>query len=748
MKETNKLTRREFVRRTAVLGAGVALLPRLGLPFTQTPLGVNKFLTTLPGLGPAGANNMGNYIPVLSPTSVDGADFYSIVARAYTQQVHPAIPATGFLGFADAATLDSRYLGGVIVAKSGTPVKLKVTNLLPAKYPLPVDPTLVDPIMAAEVGGRTDRIAVHLHGGFVPWSSDGNAFQWFSNAKNPGGFVHGSSFINIAGPGAGMFDFPNNQSARFLWYHDHAYGLTRTNAYAGLATAYLIYDDAELAMIQNGIIPNFDGYLLGIPLIIQDKLFWNGPKGTDPKYNQVVAGNIGPGALWYPHVYEGALAASLPSMLLSDPNLCTSGTARWEIFGGTPPPISSVAEFFADTILVNGAPYPTFGPLPPRRYRFRLLNGSQARFYNLQLYVADGSPDGITLKNTGQVDPNGNPILAPANPPGPAFIQIANEAGFLPAPAVFAVNKYTNLNSNITIGFNNSAVAGDPTNGNANRYNLLIAPAERADIIIDLRGFEGQDLILYNDAPAPFPGGDIRNDYYGADQDLTCIGGAPSTVPGFGPDTRVLMRFKVGTSDAISELSFANTVKALEKALPITFKETQPSTALKSTSPAKVKTLNETFDKYGRLIQFLGAPNPSTYLDTPVDFAAKGEIQVWQIYNLTGDTHPMHFHLVNVNILKREQWAFDSSGNPLLPLRPIPGTARSPDANEQGWKETVRMNPGEVITVAMQFVMPFSVPPSPRLQSMYGVTGAEYTWHCHILEHEEHDMMHALVVTG
>ena len=128
--------------------------------------------------------------------------------------------------------------------------------------------------------------------------------------------------------------------------------------------------------------------------------------------------------------------------------------------------------------------------------------------------------------------------------------------------------------------------------------------------------------------------------------------------------------------------------------------------------------------------------------------AQKGEVQRWKIYNLTGDTHPMHFHLVNVTIRKREVWAFDSSGDPILPLQPIPGTERPPDPNEQGWKETVRMNPGEVVTVDMKFDLPHGnpPPPSPRLKDSYGIKGAEYVWHCHILEHEEHDMMHALVV--
>jgi spore coat protein A len=678
-----------------------------------------------------------------------GTDYYEIEAAQFTQQLHPAIPTTTFFGYADAATKNHRYLGGVIVATRGTPVKLKITNLLPARHILPVDPTLMDPTMLA--GTRQDRIAVHLHGGFVFWDDDGGPFHWFSNANNPGGFVHGSSFINSAGvPGAAIHNYPNDQSARFIWYHDHAYGLTRINAYAGIASAYLITDSAETQLINSGVLPNFPGYPLGIPLVVQDKTFWDGG-GHDPGYAGVTPTPASAGSLWYPHVYEGASAADLPPMTL--PSACSSGTARWEADPvDKAPKVSTVPEFFSDIALVNGAPYPTVA-LPPRRFRFRLLNGSQARFYNLQLYVADGSPDGITLAQTGDTDSNGNPILAPTNAPGPAFIQIGNEAGFLPAPAIFSKDG-TNKNSNNVIGFKLSSNFGpaDPTIGNVNRYNLVMAPAERPDIIIDFRGFEGQKLILYNDAPAPFPGGDIRNDYYGGNFDLTCIGGAPPTTPGFGPDTRVLMRFEIGTSGSIPELSFADTVKALRAAQPVTFANTQPnpseSSGFAPDQGIKVKTLNEDKDSYGRLRQRLGAPGVTDYLSVPTDVAQKGEIQRWQIFNLTADTHPMHFHLVNVTIRKREQWAFDANGAPLLPLRAMPGTARPADANEQGWKETVRMNPGEVITVDMRFDLPKGAPPpaSPRLQASYGIKGAEYVWHCHILEHEEHDMMHALVV--
>jgi spore coat protein A, manganese oxidase len=728
-------------RRFLQAGAGAAAFlawPRRAYPFAQSPLGITKFTVPLPGLGPTG-------IPVLTPnkTKFPGTDYYEIEAAQFTQQLHPAIPTTTFWGYADAASKNHRYLGGVIVATHGTPVKLKITNALPARHILPVDPTLVDPTMLAETGGRQDRTCVHLHGGLVFWDDDGGPFSWFSNPNNPGGLVHGSSFINKAGvPGAAIYDYPNGQSARFVWYHDHAYSLTRINAYAGIATAYLITDSAESLLIQSGVLPNFDGYPLGIPLVIQDKTFWDGPRGHDPYYGSVPPAGASTGSLWYPHIYEGP-----PLAAQTLPPIC-GATGRWDSQGGAPPVVSTVPEFFSDIILVNGAPYPGLGPLPPRRLRFRFLNGSQARFYNLQLYVADGSPDGITLAPTGEIDTNGNPILAPKNAPGPAFIQIGSEAGFLPAPAIFSKDG-TNKNSNRVIGFKAASNPLDPTNGNVSRYNLVIAPAERPDVIIDFRGFEGQKLILYNDAPAPFPGGDIRNDYYGGDFDLTCIGGAPSTKPGFGPDTRVLMRFEVGTSGGINELSFAQTVAALEAALPITFLTSQPTTLISPDHGTKVKTLNEDFDSYGRLRQRLGAPGATDYLSIPTDVAQAGEVQRWMIFNLTGDTHPMHFHLVNVTIRKREAWKFNpSTGDPILPLQAIPGTARPADPNEQGWKETVRMNPGEVVTVDMKFDLPKGTPPppSPRLQASYGIRGAEYVWHCHILEHEEHDMMHALVV--
>jgi spore coat protein A len=169
------------------------------------------------------------------------------------------------------------------------------------------------------------------------------------------------------------------------------------------------------------------------------------------------------------------------------------------------------------------------------------------------------------------------------------------------------------------------------------------------------------------------------------------------------------------------------------------------------------KSLLEDNDEFGgRLRQLLGngVGVSSSLIETPIDFANVGEIQEWDIFNLTADTHPMHFHLVNVNVLRRAQWDFDASGLPFIDMATgnfaiIPGTERPPDPNEMGWKETVRMNPGEVTTVAMKFDLPGpidTVPPSRRFNGTAFQGAAEYVWHCHILEHEEHDMMHPLLV--
>jgi spore coat protein A len=159
-------------------------------------------------------------------------------------------------------------------------------------------------------------------------------------------------------------------------------------------------------------------------------------------------------------------------------------------------------------------------------------------------------------------------------------------------------------------------------------------------------------------------------------------------------------------------------------------------------------TLNESFDGFGRLIQMLGTNVPLVsgtedygreYIDPATETPRAGAVEVWHINNLTGDTHPMHFHLTNVQVLSRQPFTSYANGEPSGL-----GVMRGPEATELGWKETVKCHPGEVTTVVMKFDLaqvPFPVPASPR------TGGHEYVWHCHILEHEEHDMMRPLVIS-
>jgi spore coat protein A len=233
--------------------------------------------------------------------------------------------------------------------------------------------------------------------------------------------------------------------------------------------------------------------------------------------------------------------------------------------------------------------------------------------------------------------------------------------------------------------------------------------------------------------------GDPLNDYYPGSPNPT------PTQPGFGPNTRTLLQFRVGRLVGRSDPP-APALK-LPPIDPGPIVSTGPGV---SSLPFGVKvrnlTLNEDFDEFGRLIQRLGTNVPiypgtfaRNYVDSPTETPKAGSIEAWPIFNLTGDTHPIHFHLVNVQIVSRQKFdVVNYNGKP-----DFKGNERQPDLNERGWKETVRMNPGEVTTVIMKFdlpIMPFVIPPIPR------TGGHEYVWHCHILEHEEHDMMRPLIV--
>ena len=730
--------RRDFLKKAALAGAGAAMYQAMGKgrawAFAQSPNNIRKFVTSLPGLGPTAQNEIGQYIPLATKHSINfagaPADLYNVGVTQFSQLMHPDLPGkTDFFGYTDMFTFDRKYLAGAIVAKRGTPVLLTVTNLLPNRHILPVDPSIMAGPNGLMVGDLpTNRIATHLHGGSTPWFSDGTPFQWFTPTGK-----HGESFMNVPGfpalPGTGTYYYPNDQSARLVWYHDHAIGITRLNAYAGIASAYIIVDDFETGLVSSGLLPD----LLGIPLVIQDKGFV--PRNILRQDRTWRWGD--PGSLWYPHDYE----------VNTFEGGAENPRGRWD-WGPTAdqpsqgtqplPRVSAIPEAFFDTIVINGGVYPKVSVVP-KRVRFRLLNGSQARFYHLNLYPEDRN----------------NPGEARVGTPGPVMYQVGTEGGFLPKVAIHDNGRPIPLDPSDPS--ENSAKADGP-------FNLLLAPAERADVVIDFNGVPaGTSFILYNDAPGPFPGGDSRNDYFTGCPDQTDFGGAPTTKLGRGANTRTLMKITVtaGAGDSVSTRAWLSQLNAqlkssfLNGSQPgLLFTNGDPSVPAFpfNGTPTRMLSLNEDFDEFGRLIQTMGTfeRNGSNnqgmptwgraYLDSTTENPRAGAVEVWQIMNLTGDTHPIHFHLVNVQLIQRQPF-LGTPDNWTYSGDPIP-----PDPNEIGWKETVRMNPGEVTTVIMQFNLP-NLPTAAMRNAVSPRTGGkEYVWHCHILEHEEHDMMRPLVV--
>lgn len=706
------MNRRQFIQ-AGVGAATLMAMHRRAMAFYQSPTTIPLFGMDLRGIG-----TIGVAFPDAAPAPVTGVRHYTINIDQFQDQICPIASGLGpttLRGFNPTVLLagqNNRHLGGIIVGQKGVPIQITFRNRIPGgTHIIPNDAT----IPGAKEGNN--RVAVHFHGGLVPWISDGGPFGWWA----PGG-AHGPSFLNngtlnpTAAPNEAEYYYPLNQSARFGWYHDHAMGITRINAYAGIASGLLIRDSFELNLVNAGL-PNYlEAGGNEIPLVVQDKTFV-GPNvaAVDPTW-AVVSSAQTAGSLWYPHSYE---------------------RDHWKASGNAKaiPDPSVVPEFFGDTMLVNGVTYPKVA-VQPRRYRLRLLNACNARFLNLQLYMADGSADGVTLNALGA--PTNLPAGCDPNTPGtPTLLQIGTEGGFLAAPIKVPTN----------VPFNPVTLTG----------SLVVAPAERPDIIVDFSACAGKSVVLYNDAPAPFPDGDSKYDYFpGWNVKLNPVNNL--TPAGFGPNSRVLMRFDVaagitGAPDPALSITTATDLRPGNEPLLI-----PPGvTTLPPGTPVRQLTLNEAFDDSGRLLQLLGTNVPLTskgggygraYTDPVTESVVAGTTEVWEIYNLTADTHPIHFHLVNVQVINRQIFQ-NFNREATFKAAPTP-----PDPNERGWKETVIVHPGTVTRVIMKFdltgaairtaantVIPTPLSPRP------GIAGHEFVWHCHILEHEEHDMMRPLVVT-
>jgi len=542
-------------------------------------------------------------------------------------------------------------------------------------------------------------------------------------------------------------------------------------------------------------------------------------------------------------------------------------TAPWEppMRPGVPNP-SIPGEAFMDTPVVNGTAYP-YLEVEPKAYRFRVLNAANDRMLNLQLYVAadkttwtPGTGPARPGTPTTVCDAGADPApctevkmvpvsVAPANQyadwpsgipdpdtKGPDWILIGTEGGWVPEPLVIPQQP---------IGWNLNAATFNF--GTVNQHSLLLGSAERADVVVDFSAYAGKTLILYNDAPAPLPAGAPPYDYYTGSPNQMDAGGAPTTQPGYGPNTRTVMQIRVAntapaapydlaalrsvfakgdtsgctadppvpckrgvfemTQDPIiipqaaynSAYNRSFPTSAAEQYVQIadtskTFRpidETGEQALTPVTLPLEMKAMHDemggVYDTlFGRMSGMLGLSLqnspihvliPYSYASPPTDLV-KGSLegspigvmpdgtQLWRIFHNGVDTHTIHTHLFHAQLINR----LGQDGQQL-----------GVDPIELGWKDTFRVNPLEITyfalrpTVPSASQLPFEVPDSvrlidptlpegatlippppagwfdpagnqiPEILNHYVNFGWEYVWHCHILAHEEMDMMHSLV---
>lgn len=545
------------------------------------------------------------------------ADGYVVDISRFRRQLLPSgFPATtvfGYGGFVkDPVTGYAVYRrstpGPTFEARRGKRIYVKWINRLYGPHPLAVDPTLhwANPNgMPAEppvpwplfppgfpLAQSPVPVVTHIHGGENPPGSDGWPENWFTYNDE-----------NSPVEANDMYIYPNCQQSATLWYHDHTLGITRLNLYAGLSGMYILRDpkrpmddpgDNSQTVLPHG--------KYEIPLVIQDRSFFQD------------------GTLAYP-------------------------------WAGNNPDIHPywVPEFFGDTIMVNGTVWPTL-KVERRKYRFRVLNGSNARFYHLFLPAAI-----------------------------PVF-QIGTDGGYLEKPVEIKT--------------------------------LLLAPAERADILVDFSVCEPDiKIILRNDAKTPYPSGNAAD---------------PDTVG-------QILQFETEGS------------RAFKGYMPVKL-NTIPH--LVPDAPSRYFTLDEISGDGGSTSALL---NNLHWSDPITEFPRVGSTEDWMIANLTVDTHPIHLHLVQFLLVSRQNFdmsAFKEArlrGSGQLPECFATGCEKPPDQNERGWKDTVRMNPGQITRIRMRFA-PQGIPadavrPGMNLYPFNPMEKPGYAWHCHILEHEDNDMM-------
>jgi FtsP/CotA-like multicopper oxidase with cupredoxin domain len=740
---SSKILRVSVVSVFALAGALLAIWALQGNPASaqtagQTPLSgknIPQFKQPLPLLGGTGFEVLDGTQPLA--ISMEEFNAKILPPGTFAPGVQPLTRVWGYTGSDNPVTGPREtYLGPVIVAARGIPTQVTWVNNLGstgssqlAFWRNATDQTLhwADPLNGEANEGAMNSVmmpgqppvvpwdqnyagpipaGVHLHGGEVPPQIDGGPDAWFTSDgayKGHGFYTH----PGVAAPSnAAVYTYPNTQEAAMIWFHDHLLGATRLNVYAGLAGAYVLTDPslALPAGLTAAGLTGPAGPELLIPMIIQDRMF-----DTN-------------GQLYFP--------AGVP-------------------FTPNPDHPYWVPEFVGDTIVVNGKAWPYLS-VEPRRYRFLFINGSNARTYEM-FFV--------------------NPA---AKAMGPAIWQIGTDGGYLETP-----------------------VKIDP---NAAAFNkLVMQPGERADVIVDFGGLPiGTQLILRNTGRTPYPKGSPPNgSTLGQIVQIRVDKPLSGTDVSYNPAGTTPIRPANSLVRLVNPATGTLTVTA-QKTRALTLNEVMgmPVTAggiAYPGGPLEILLNNSKWDGVkpdmnprDDFTAFTANGITTYYSELPNE----GNTEVWEIINLTADAHPIHTHLTQCQLINRQNFntnkynaayaaAFPGGGIDYMtglpfaagvfmpaygpPLDYNTGNARAlggnpditpflqariipPAANEAGWKDTIMALPGQVTRIAVRYA-PTDVAANVKGNYPFDPNGGHgYVWHCHIIDHEDNEMMRPLAV--
>jgi bilirubin oxidase len=605
-------------------------------------------------------------VPPLMPTVA--ANKYDVSARQFTQQVlPPGFPQTTVWGYGSTgdATTQS-YPSFTLTATKGAPTTVTWRNALvdaTGKFLPPlftVDPTLHWANPAGPVDSRPTfattpppytgpvPLVAHLHGGHIAPESDGFPEAWFlppatnitpcpalPAAPTPGCYyTQGSNYANAPGataiPGAATYVYANDQRASTLWFHDHALGMTRTNVYGGLAGVYLLRDAYEASLNLPGPYGKYE-----IPLIIQDRSF-----NAD-------------GSLFYP-----------------------SSRVFFDGFAGpyVPTPGSDISpyynsEFFGNTMVVNGKVWPKL-TVEARKYRFRLVNGSDSRW--LIVKVGTQSMKAAPVK----------------------------------------------LN---VIGTDGGFITGAP----AALDQLPIAPGERYDVVVDFSAIApGTRLVLANLGPDSPYGGSVT--LGGADAGTTGQIMAFDVVARTAPDTSSLPAKLAPPADTF-----------LPKTMPAATKRTVTLTEFASVIDPAGPSEAQVGDAFG----------PQPWAAPITENIAVGALEEWTIVNRTADAHPIHLHQTQFKVVSRTPINLAAYDAAIAACQATPTAASCPPNPDNFVKKGVAPNPPFAWEVgAQKDTLQTNPGEMTKLQAFFDIPGL-FVWHCHILSHEDNEMMRPICVS-